>query len=726
MKKVFNLIVGILLIVSITDCKKPSAEVTGIIEGMIINSHTSEPIRGAIVTIGSASSKTTGDDGKFRFEGLEPKEYIVQVKADEYETNTKTIIPVPGEITTVDISLTPLIPILSVSASVLNFGMSETILPLTIVNNGKSELQWSITENIPWLSTNPVSGVTTSQPSGLNISIDRTSLSPRVYSQSIIVNSNGGNAIVTVNMTVQGPVPTAILTMTPQSGTSSQVFQLDASASTDDVDPTSSLMARWKWEDALQFSDWSTIKTASQQYIAEGVKNITLEIRDSQGNVGTAAKSVIVNNALTMPTLATNAVTNITASTANCGGNIFTDGGSSINRRGVCWSTNQYPTIAENTTENGTGLGSFTSNLSGLISGTTYFVRAYAINDVGTNYGNQVFFKAGENATQPSVTTSSFIVNNTTSITCTGNVISAGTDPVSSRGFCWNSSPEPNISGDKTTNGSGLGVFQATISNLTPDNLYYIRAYATNSVGTSYGEELSFLTSGTYPSIETKNITNILETTAIAGGVVLSDGGSEITERGVCYSTFENPTIYDTKVSSGTGIGSFAAPLSILIPSTSYYVRAYAINEHGTVYGENKSFTTLNAYYTGFETGMPTGWSGMWYTVTDNPFEGYYSLYSIQTGDAVSFTRTISNPDGGVISFEYMSGTYYSGYSTTRTYFYIDNVQQAICNEGNWSKHTFPCSSGTHTFKWINNGWAYNGQNYGDGSAWIDYVICTE
>jgi Protein of unknown function (DUF1566) len=93
------------------------------------------------------------------------------------------------------------------------------------------------------------------------------------------------------------------------------------------------------------------------------------------------------------PVLTTTAVTSITQSTATSGGNIISNGGAAITTRGVVWDTLTDPTIVLITkTVNGSGNGSFTSNLTGLVPGKTYYVRAYATNTNGTTYGNQLNF----------------------------------------------------------------------------------------------------------------------------------------------------------------------------------------------------------------------------------------------------------------------------------------------------------------------------------------------
>jgi uncharacterized protein (TIGR02145 family) len=93
-----------------------------------------------------------------------------------------------------------------------------------------------------------------------------------------------------------------------------------------------------------------------------------------------------------IPVLTTTAVTDITQTTAESGGNITSDGGATVTSRGVCWSTNQTPTISDNKTTDGTGAGNFTSSISGLSANTTYYVRAYATNSNGTAYGSAMSF----------------------------------------------------------------------------------------------------------------------------------------------------------------------------------------------------------------------------------------------------------------------------------------------------------------------------------------------
>ena len=195
----------------------------------------------------------------------------------------------------------------------------------------------------------------------------------------------------------------------------------------------------------------------------------------------------------TMPQIATINVTSITPNSAVCGGNVTSDGGANVTARGVCWSASPNPTINDSKTTDGRGTGSFTSNITGLADGTTFYVRAYATNSKGTAYGEERSFTTIE-GTLPNVSTNAVSSITSNSAVCGGNVTEAGNTPVTSRGVCWSTSPNPTISNSKTTNGTGTGSFTSNITGLTANTTYYVRAYATNSKGTAYGEEKSFMT----------------------------------------------------------------------------------------------------------------------------------------------------------------------------------------------------------------------------------------
>lgn len=290
------------------------------------------------------------------------------------------------------------------------------------------------------------------------------------------------------------------------------------------------------------------------------------------------------------PALTTTTVTAVTAVTAATGGNITSDGGGAVTSRGVCWSTAQNPTVSDAKTSDGTGTGNFSSAISGLNPGTTYYVRAYATNSAGTGYGNEVSFKTL--SVVPTLTTAAISQITTATAASGGNITSEGGAAVTARGVCWSTTQNPTTSNSKTTDGTGSGSFTSSISGLNPGTTYYVRAYATNSTGTGYGNEIMFTTSAKVATLTTNAVSSITTTTAASGGNITADGGAAITARGVCWSTTQNPTTANSRSSDGSGTGNFSSLIAGLTPATTYYVRAYATNSAGTAYGDQVSFVS--------------------------------------------------------------------------------------------------------------------------------------
>ncbi len=198
-------------------------------------------------------------------------------------------------------------------------------------------------------------------------------------------------------------------------------------------------------------------------------------------------------NAIIAPEILTQQVTDITTTTATCGGNIISDGGCPIIVRGICWSTNQNPTISDEFTTNGDGVGEYTASITNLEPNTKYYVRAYAETNDSIIYGNEVHFTTNA-IIAPEILTQQVTDITTTTATCGGNIISDGGCPIIVRGICWSTNQNPTISDEFTTNGDGVGEYTASITNLEPNTKYYVRAYAINSNDIYYGEQVSFTT----------------------------------------------------------------------------------------------------------------------------------------------------------------------------------------------------------------------------------------
>ncbi|NVN91042.1 MAG: SBBP repeat-containing protein [Desulfuromonadales bacterium] len=190
-----------------------------------------------------------------------------------------------------------------------------------------------------------------------------------------------------------------------------------------------------------------------------------------------------------IPTVTTAVITSITSASATSGGNVTSDGGSAINARGVCWGLTVNPDTSGSCSSESPGAGVFISAITNLTSNSLYHVRAYATNAAGTSYGSDLQFTTALGL--PTLIASISTVTTTTAASG-GYVYSDGGATVTARGICWSTSPSPALGGtcgSAVSGGTGTFVVD-TITGLQPNTTYYLRAYATNSVGTAYSPAL--------------------------------------------------------------------------------------------------------------------------------------------------------------------------------------------------------------------------------------------
>lgn len=294
-----------------------------------------------------------------------------------------------------------------------------------------------------------------------------------------------------------------------------------------------------------------------------------------------------------VPVLSTIPITEVTTNSAKSGGIITNTGGSKIISCGVCWNTKPTPTIHNPKTSDMETGGQFTSQLTDLEFGKTYYARAYATNEFGTSYGEEISFMAND-ISLPTLTTlhaSDITIN---SAKLGGNITNAGSGNIIERGIVWSTSSNPTIDNHKISNGTGVGKYIISITELADKTIYYARAYATNEKGTAYGDEINFTTVELKtPELSQTNISNIGVSSVTVKSSIRDNGNGTISEQGFCWSTNSVPTINDFKIQKSPIIGEFSSLISSLDDNTQYYVRAYAINQKGVGYGEIAKFSTL-------------------------------------------------------------------------------------------------------------------------------------
>ncbi|MGD9679357.1 MAG: fibrobacter succinogenes major paralogous domain-containing protein [Vulcanibacillus sp.] len=204
----------------------------------------------------------------------------------------------------------------------------------------------------------------------------------------------------------------------------------------------------------------------------------------------------------------TASVINITSNSAVSGGNIRNDKNFPVIDCGICWSKNQYPTIDNDRSniENKTGV--FVSNIDRLRPSTKYYARAYAITINDTIYGNQIAFTTKENGL-PIVTTNQVKNLENHTAECYGDIKSDKGFEILEHGVCWSTTPNPTINEHKTNEGKGNGSYVSKLEGLINKTTYYVRAYATNENGTSYGNQMEIVTGVTDADGNSYNVVKI-------------------------------------------------------------------------------------------------------------------------------------------------------------------------------------------------------------------------
>lgn len=326
--------------------------------------------------------------------------------------------------------------------------------------------------------------------------------------------------------------------------------------------------------------------------VITGMGNTMNEMGNTMENMGNTIDSLRnrieeLEGYHTPPTVMTTGVADVAYTTVTLNGSVVYIGGAPVAAKGFCYDTVMHPTMESNMVNCGSGSGSFSTNLLNLKSSTTYFVRAYATNMWGTNYGEELSFTTlVEHAPSVEILPASEI--SYTSFVCNGDVTDSGTYSVTARGFCWSTEPDPVMTGEHLHVGNGAGVFSALLADMQPETTFYVRAYAVNAAGVTYSTPITVSTlAPTIPTVSTDTVNGYNECT----GTVLADGNAPVTQRGFCYDTLPSPTLENgVVIADGSGLGEFTATLTGLPVGKLYFVRAFATNAKGTAYGNQIHF----------------------------------------------------------------------------------------------------------------------------------------
>lgn len=373
------------------------------------------------------------------------------------------------------------------------------------------------------------------------------------------------------------------------------------------------------------------------------------------------------------PKLSTSDIENLTSDSVIVVGYVLASGDGFI-ERGVCWDLIENPTTSSNKvvyTGNDSS-ATFKVMLNQIDRLSTYHARAYAINDNGTLYGEDITIKTPAalpvlaDIVMPTIANTT---DNQITVATAINITDDGGDGdgpdetgnIKSRGVVYSLYPNPTVDSSKTQEGTGAGAFNSLATKLKGNKTYYLRAYGQNSVGAGYSNQVSFTTPIAYATCSTFDPSNVAKTTVTFKGKINYDGGGTVSDQGFCYGLSENPTIADTKISVTPVKDTITTDITGLSIYTIYYVRAYVTNEKGTNYGEGKSFTTLPDITKFWVVGSNNGWANsdnapyIESTATDPEAQGYVYFpasgeFKLTTDHSWDNTHTFGDNGSGALT----------------------------------------------------------------------------
>ena len=341
----------------------------------------------------------------------------------------------------------------------------------------------------------------------------------------------------------------------------------------------------------------SLIVTIDRTKLKSGENTTTVHITS---NNGSKQLTITATNSIVLATLNTLAASNVKTTTATLNGEILTDGSPKYSERGFVYSESSMPTIGsciKKVTSTLTDSKTYSATIGGLTKGQTYYVRAYAINAGKEAYStNEISFTPSDVLPQVSTQAVTNISRTAGKATFNGKIVDAGEPEYTERGFVYATTHNPMVESDTkvVATGKGTGDFVANATGLVVGNTYYVRAYATNTQGTAYGEEVTADFSAIMPEVTTVSVEYKSNTSAYFIGKITNVGDPEYTERGFIYGTMQTPMLDDESISKVVIKKNTSAQFEKEITNANWgkavwYVRAYAIGDGGVSYGEIKT-----------------------------------------------------------------------------------------------------------------------------------------
>lgn len=387
--------------------------------------------------------------------------------------------------------------------------------------------------------------------------------------------------------------------------------------------------------------------------------------------------------------------TKVLATSATLNGMVSYGGEPQYYERGFVYHTEPSPTLENNIERlkvQGTNNKNYSYGLANLTPNTIYYARAYVITSYGVYYSsNEIRFMTKKTDLRASVQRPTEVNLSAGTAVFHGTVIGERIS-YSERGFVYGTSTNPTIEEDAKViaGGYGSGEYSARASDLSLKQIYYVRAYVLVNDDIVYSDScVTFSTMPVLPEVTTEEPSDVDMSAGIATlrGTIVSVGEPAYSERGFAYATMPNPTIYDNKiVANGMGVAtSFSTYITELPKETTWYIRAYATNQGGTVYGKEVEVSSLwevlsSAGIAVQKTDIGRGDKSSAEMMCKNSTLGGHSDWRLPTKDElmVLYNERIRIGD-------FSSGFYWSSSTYTHLYNYYLNFEtgKLYCNSDN-------------------------------------------
>lgn len=633
----------------------PPEKTVGNITFVITEENTPQTLSGVSIQLFSDDDPSvtptdrTDASGRCTFSNIPIGSYHLNLSKPGYESKEGLTLRVNGgDNPYKEISLKRTTTTLTVAPEVLDFGDNESVVQkaFSLVNPNYEDLTWAVLDSdVPWIVSvcdkdGKKSGtIKYNQEVAMSVTIDRNALTSGNNESTIVILSDYGRAELHVTAVgadrrfpiteITGVTDTDLQTATfkgkvlsvgaPEYEERGFVYSTSTIAE-DATEGFTKIPSEMNSENTFSAVVNDLNKGTTYYVRAYGKNALGLKLSSTYKTFTTIETRTSVTTK-SIPSTDIDVVNGI----AKFGGTIIEVGSPPYSEKGFCYNTSGEPTVSDTKClVSGTSGGDYYYSCDRLATNTTYYVRAYAIQEDKIYYGTSMSFSTQQNPVLVSISAATSIKS--TSAVLNGSIEDTGSPAYDECGFCYSTSDEPTISDNRKRVGfSGKGKYTLEISDLDYRTTYYAKAYAIQNGGVVYSlRTISFTTNWEEASVSTLTCEYSKDNSVVLKAQITNIGDPAWSEKGFCWSTSSNnPTVSMNQAIVSGYESKYSYTLKGLVPSSTYYVRAYLRQGDEVIYGNTINFTTVELPEVYTESVTDITEIGDWITSYNATFNGF-------------------------------------------------------------------------------------------------------